>query len=80
LLLPIRQKKILRTEPRHSSAFFGSAADAHILAKDIFIPGFQLHLFPGKRVVLRIAANHAKTMEHIPMSEFRWTVHRRVGV
>src|SRR3974390_927831 len=76
--MQIRKEEILRANPRDSTGLFRPAADCYIFSKDIFFANFQFHMLAGKRIVLGIAANYAKTMKYIARSELGRTMHGRV--
>src|SRR5439155_25547415 len=74
----VRKKKILIAQRGPASALFGSAAHRHVFAENVAVTCNQFHALATKRVILRVAADHAEGMKNILLSEFRRTLHHRM--
>jgi len=61
----VSQKEIFIADPRNAATFFCAAADGDVLAENIAVAYDQLRPLAVKGVILLIAADGAKRIEHI---------------
>src|SRR5215467_7673554 len=76
----VRQKEIIVSQRSLAATLLRAPAHRNVFAKNISVTDNQLNALAAKRVILRIAANHAEGMKHIVPAKSRWSLNHCMWV